>query len=179
MKVISTNIGKKTTINWKGKKVVTGIYKTPTSNPIFLGKTDVKDDDVIDRIHHGGEDKACYFYAANHYEFWKEKYPDLDWKHGFFGENLTIEDFDENNIKIDSTYRIGEAIIQISEPRQPCYKLGIRFNNQKVIKEFLNTSYSGFYVRILQEGEVKAGDQLILIEESNNPSIAEIFSKIK
>jgi len=176
MKVISTNIGEPTTINWNGKDVQTGLFKTPNTLPIYLGTTDVKNDIVIDRVHHGGKDKACYLYSATHYSYWKEKYPDLDWSFGMFGENITIDGFDEYDIKIGNIYQIGKAIIQISEPRQPCFKLGVRFNTQKIIKDFLHSSYSGFYVRVLQEGEVKNGDELTLITPTNNLSIAEIYN---
>lgn len=177
MKVISTNIAKPTTIDWNGEKIKTGIYKIPVSTSIFLGKTDVKNDHVIDRKYHGGEHKACYFYAANHYEHFKALYPNLDWQFGMFGENITIDNFEETNIRIGDTFKIGTAIIQVSEPRQPCFKLGIRFNNQKILKDFIQSSYSGFYVRILQEGEVKKGDTLELIERNpNDLSIEDVFS---
>tara|TARA_R110001592_G_scaffold359998_1_gene667693 strand:- start:4096 stop:4716 length:621 start_codon:yes stop_codon:yes gene_type:complete len=177
LKVISTNIANPTTINWNGKEVETGIYKIPASTSIFLGKTDVRSDNVIDRKHHGGEHKACYFYAANHYEHFKTLYPNLDWKFGMFGENITIDNFEETNIRIGDTFKIGTTIIQVSEPRQPCFKLGVRFNSQKILKDFIQSSYSGFYVRILQEGEVKVGDELLLIERNpNDLSVEDVFS---
>lgn len=177
MKVVSTNIAKPTTIEWNGEKIETGIYKIPVSTAIYLGKNDVRDDSVIDRKYHGGEHKACYFYAANHYEHFKAIYPNLEWQFGMFGENITIDKFEETNIRIGDTFKIGTAIIQVSEPRQPCFKLGVRFNNQKILKDFIQSSYSGFYVRILQEGEVKNGDSLELIERnSNDLSIEDVFS---
>ncbi|MCB9364831.1 MAG: MOSC domain-containing protein [Flavobacteriales bacterium] len=177
MEVISTNIAIPTSINWNGEKVETGIYKTPVSTSLFLRKSGVKDDHVIDQKHHGGEHKACYFYAANHYEYFKVLYPNIEWKHGMFGENLTIDNFEETNIRIGDTFKIGTAIIQVSEPRKPCYKLGIRFNNQKILNDFIQSSYSGFYVRILQEGEVKIGDSLELIKRNpNDLSVEDVFS---
>jgi len=177
MKVISTNIATPTTIDWNGEKVETGIYKNPVSTSILLGKSDVKNDSVIDRKYHGGEHKACYFYAANHYQHFKDLYPHLNWQYGMFGENITIDAFEETNIRIGDTYKIGTAIIQISEPRQPCFKLGIRFGSQKILKEFIQSSYSGFYVRILQEGEVSTGDQLELLDRNpNDLSIEDVFS---
>lgn len=177
MKVVSTNIGKKTLINWNGEQVETGIFKKPVSTPIFLGKEDVKNDDVIDRKYHGGIDKACYFYSYSHYTHFKELYPHLDWQYGMFGENITIDNFEETNIRIGDTYKLGTAIIQVSEPRQPCFKLGVRFNNQKILKDFIHSSYSGFYARVLKEGEVKIGDQLELIERNpNDLSVEDVFS---
>ncbi len=177
MKVVSTNIAQPTIIEWNGEQVETGIYKKPTSFPIFLGKTDVENDAVIDRKYHGGEHKACYFYAANHYPHFKELYPHLDWEYGMFGENITIDNFEETNIRIGDTFQLGEAIIQVSEPRQPCFKLGVRFGNQKILKDFIQSSYSGFYVRVLQEGKVKLGDELKLLKRNpNDISVEDVFS---
>lgn len=177
MKVVSTNIAQPTIIEWNGEQVETGIYKKPTSYPIFLGKTDVENDAVIDRRYHGGEHKACYFYAANHYAHFKELYPDLDWEYGMFGENITIDHFEETNIRIGDTFQLGEAIVQVSEPRQPCFKLGVRFENQKILKDFIQSSYSGFYVRVLQEGFVKVGDELKLLKRNaNDISVEDVFS---
>ncbi len=175
MKVIATNIAEPKIISWRGKEVKTGIYKYPVDKPIYLDKEDVNGDHVIDRRYHGGVDKACYLYSIDHYPYWKEKYPDLDWQHGMFGENLTVEGFDEHNIKIGSIYKLGEAAVQVSRPRQPCYKLGVRFGNQKIIKQFIDSLFSGVYVRILTPGFVKVNDELILEEEhANGITIAEL-----
>ncbi len=175
MKVVSTNIAQGKTILWRGNEVKTGIYKHPVHEPIFLGIEDVKDDHVIDRRYHGGVDKACYLYSSHHYPYWKMKYPDLDWNYGMFGENLTIDRFDEHIIKIGSIYTLGDASIQISRPRQPCYKLGVRFGNQGVIREFIDSLFSGVYVRVLKPGSVKVEDQFILQDENTTGiSIAEL-----
>ncbi|MCB9174094.1 MAG: MOSC domain-containing protein [Flavobacteriales bacterium] len=177
MKIVSTNIGNKVSFEWNGKTVETGIFKKPVNVPIFLGKTDVEKDVVCDRENHGGIDKACYFYGANHYSFWKEKYPNLKFEFGMFGENITLDNIDETIIRIGNIYQVGNAIVQISEPRIPCFKLGHKFNDQLVIKEFINSSYSGFYVRILKEGTVTVGDEFKLIEQNNNDfSVEDAFS---
>jgi len=177
MRVVSTNIGNKVSFEWNGKRVETGIFKKPVSTSIFLGKTDVKNDIVCDRENHSGVDKACYFYGANHYPFWKEKYPHLNFEFGMLGENITLNHIDETTIRIGSIYQLGTAIVQISEPRIPCYKLGFKFNNQEVIKEYINSSYSGFYVRILTEGEVTINDEFKLIEQNQNDfSVEDAFS---
>lgn len=170
MRVISTNIGEKRLVNWRGKQVATGIFKYPVDRPIYLGKTDVTDDHVIDRKYHGGIDKAVYLYSADHYPYWKKKYPDLDWTYGMFGENLTIEGLDEAQLHIGDIFKIGSALIQLSEPRQPCFKLGIRFGTQQVLKQFIHCSYSGAYFRVLKEGEVKTGDSIHL-QDSADESI--------
>ncbi|WP_103863987.1 MOSC domain-containing protein [Aquimarina sp. I32.4] len=175
MKVVSTNIAELRTILWKGKEEKTGIYKQPVKEPIFLGKEDVEKDHVIDRRYHGGVDKACYLYAVDHYPYWKDKYPDLEWHYGMFGENITIEGFDENAINIGSIYTLGEATVQISRCRQPCYKLGIRFGSQKILKQMIDSKYSGVYVRVLDPGYVSVGDELLPKKENvDGISIAEL-----
>ncbi len=165
MKVVSVNIGESKTISWRGKEVRTGIFKHPVNQPIYLDSEDVKNDHVIDRRFHGGVDKACYLYAENHYAYWKEKYPSLSWDYGMFGENLTVDGFYENKVKIGTIYTLGKATVQISRPRQPCYKLGVRFGNSKIIKQFIDSLLSGVYVRVLQPGTVAVGDEFVLKEE--------------
>jgi len=177
MKVISTNIAKPTTIEWLGQNVETGIYKYAVEKPIFLGTDDVMNDHVIDRRYHGGSDKACYLYSADHYPFWQKKYPNLDWKWGMFGENLTVSGLNESEIRIGDRFQIGDAIVQVTQPRQPCFKLGIRFGDQSVVSDFWTLPYPGVYVRVLFPGEVKTGDEIILIE-SNSESLflSQVFS---
>ena len=180
MKVISLNIAKPTEISWRGKTITTGIYKTSVAGPIFLDKEDVENDSVIDRKYHGGIDQAVYAYGYNHYRFWKDLYPLLNFSNGFFGENLTVSDLDETKIHVGDVYELGETIIQVTKPRQPCYKLGIRFNDPAVIKQFWNTTKSGIYFRILQTGKVAIDDEFKLIEKAqDSPSIAEVFRSKK
>ncbi|MGB5667866.1 MAG: MOSC domain-containing protein [Maribacter sp.] len=168
MKIVSTNIGNPTTFLWNGKHEKTGIYKYPTSESLFLGKTDVDKDTVIDRKHHAGEHKACYLFSSDHYGYWKNLYPQLNWDWGMFGENLTVKGMDEAKIRIGDVYKIGTALVQVSQPREPCYKLGIRFGNQEILKQFIDYGHPGTYVRILVEGHVKKGDVLELMEKSKN-----------
>ena len=164
MKVVSTNLSMPTEITWNGKKEWTGIYKYPVDGPIQLERTDVRNDAVIDRRYHGGIRKACYLFSADTYPYWKEKYPNLDWQYGMFGENITLTEFDENSIYVGETYRLGKALVRITEPREPCRKLGIRFQNQTVIKDFIAFARPGTYVEVLEEGEVQTGDTLTLVE---------------
>jgi len=168
MKVIATNLGKTTTVQWRGRAIQTGIYKYPVDEPLLLEKQDVAKDTVIDRKHHGGEFKACYLFSSDYYPDWKAKYPDLEWNWGMFGENLTLSGLDEHKLFVGDIYTVGSARIQITEPRQPCHKLGIRFGNQAVLKEFIAYGHPGTYVRILEEGWVKTGDGMLL--ESSNPN---------
>lgn len=175
MKIISTNIGKPKTIVWQGKNVQTGIYKYSVNQPIFLGNEDVKNDHVIDRRYHGGVDKACYLYSSNHYKYWRNLYPEIEMPWGMFGENLTVEGIHEAEINIGNIYKIGEVIVQATQPRQPCYKLGIRFGSQKMVKQFVDSGLPGIYIRVLQKGKVKTGDELILIEKKNSISIQKVY----
>jgi len=178
MKVLSVNISKPQTITVNGKEELTGYFKNPVET-IYLGKTDVKEDSVVDREHHGGENKACYLYGFNHYEFWKNKYPQTAFDFGMFGENITVENIDESTLRIGDTFEIGEAIIQITQPRQPCYKMGIKFNNQKVVNEFRLSDFPGIYVRVLKEGNVKTNDELKLIDRDNaSPTVLEVYRLI-
>ena len=180
MKVISVNIGERKVLNYKGKIVETGIFKFPVNKPVFLGTEDVKNDAVIDRRYHGGIEKAVYGYSQNHYEYWKELYPKLDWNYGMLGENLTISNLEETEIRIGNTYKLGEALLEVTKPREPCYKLGIRFGTQEILKQFWNSSKSGIYFKVLQTGNVSVGDELILVNKADNsPTIAEVYETKK
>jgi MOSC domain-containing protein YiiM len=167
-KVISVNLGKSRDIIWRKKTVQTGIFKYPVNHPIHLGKKDVVDDDVIDRKYHGGTDKAVYLYSADHYPFWKEKFPELTWDYGMFGENITVEGLQEKEIQIGDIYTIGSCRIQVSQPRQPCFKLGVRFETQKIVKEFIQAPFPGFYARVIETGEVQKNDSMQLSERLHN-----------
>jgi MOSC domain-containing protein YiiM len=177
MKIVSTNIAEPTTIEWRGQELQTGIYKYPVEAPIFLGAEDVENDHVLDRRYHGGVDKACYLYSADHYSFWKNKYPAQLWQWGMFGENLTVAGLNESEIRIGDRFKIGEAEVQVSQPRQPCFKLGVRFGDQKVVDDFWMLPYPGIYVRVLQAGNVRVGDELVLIDRNTDSlPVSEVFS---
>lgn len=179
MIIVSTNIAKPKTFTWKGNQVTTGIYKTPTKKPIFLDTETVKDDEVSDRKVHGGEFKACYLFSEDHYSYWKQLYPDLHWSFGMFGENLTIKGMDEKLINVGDIYKIGEALVQITQPREPCFKFGVKFGNQQILNQFIEHRHPGTYVRILEKGHVKVGDSLTLVEQaSNSISTYDLFQLI-
>ncbi len=176
MKVISVNLGEKKQVQWRKKTVETGIFKYPVQAPIFLDIEDVQNDTIIDRKYHGGIEQAVYAYGEQHYEYWKDLYSDLDWQYGMFGENLTITNLDETKIHVSSVYQLGEAKIEVTKSRQPCYKLGIRFNTPKVIKQFWNSTKCGIYFKIIETGHVAKNDELILLEKAeSNLTIAEVY----
>ena len=176
MKIISTNIGEKREVVWTNKTIETGIYKFPTNEPFFLGKEDVKGDVICNRENHGGINQAIYGYSLKHYDYWKPKYPELEWSFGMLGENLTIDDIDETKIHVGDTFKVGDAILEATLPRNPCFKLGIRFDNMRIVKQFWNTTMCGVYFKVLETGFVKVGDEFTqLISCKENPTIAELF----
>jgi MOSC domain-containing protein YiiM len=176
MKVVSVNLGERKKVPWKGKVIETGIYKYPVNKPIFLDIEDVQSDNVVNRIHHGGVLQAAYVYGAQHYDYWKKLYPNQDWNYGMFGENITLNNLDETTIHVGAIYQLGEAKVEVTKPRQPCLKLGIRFNDVKIIKQFWNTTKSGLYFKVLKTGVVSKNDELILLEDKpENSTIAEVY----
>ena len=177
MKVCSVNTARPTLITWNGRDEYTGIYKTTAKGPIKLRKYQVAGDCIANRKVHGGLHKACYLFSTRHYPYWKKRYPDLDWQWGMFGENISLDDMDEEEMRIGDTYRIGNALVEVTMPREPCYKLGVRFGTQKILRDFIDFGYPGAYVRILENGEVWAGDVVELVEQSANPlSIRQFFT---
>lgn len=179
MKVVSVNIGEKKAIEYKGRIVETGIFKFPVKE-VFLEEEDVQNDAVVDRKYHGGIDQAVYAYSEHHYAYWKKLYPDLDWRYGMFGENLTISNLEETKIYVGTQYKLGEAVLEVTKSRQPCMKLGLVFGTQKIVKQFWNSTKCGVYFKILQIGKVKVSDELILIKENGNSlTIAEVYETKK
>lgn len=176
MKIISTNIGERKEVDWKGKKVSTGIFKYAVDNPIFLDKEDVKNDVICDRENHGGILQAVYGYSLKHYAYFKELHPNVAFKNGIFGENLTLDNLDETKINQGDTFKVGETILEATVQRNPCYKLGIRFNDIKIVKQFWNTTFCGVYFKVIQTGFVKTGDVFKQIKSfPENPTIADLY----
>ncbi|SDA75971.1 MOSC domain-containing protein YiiM [Algoriphagus alkaliphilus] len=179
MEIISTNIGKPTPFLWNGKEEKTGIYKVPTNQAIYLTKNDVMSDEISNRINHGGYYKACYVFSAEQYPYWKNLYPELDWNWGMFGENLTLAGFDEKLVCLGDIYRVGEALVQVSQYREPCYKLGVKFGTQQVIRQFIAHGYGGTYLSILEEGYVEVGQKFMLKERPESTlSVADLFQLV-
>ena len=179
MEIKSTNAAEPTTFIWKEAEVTTGIFKKPTGTPIFLSTNKVVGDEISDRIHHGGYYKACYLFSAEEYPFWKKQYPDLDWTWGMFGENLTVTNYNPHQVFLGDVYRVGEALVQISQYREPCYKLGYKFGDQKVIQQFIDRGNGGTYLSILEEGEVNVKDPFILVNRlEKSITVAALFELV-
>jgi MOSC domain-containing protein YiiM len=170
VRVLSTNIGLPREVEWKGKTVVTGIFKKPVEE-IMIRRFFVEGDNVSDLKVHGGESKAVYGYASEHYEFWRAEYPALAMSWGMFGENITTEGLLEKTALIGSVYRVGSALLQVTEPRFPCYKLAAKFGRVDIIKRFLDSRRSGFYFTVIEEGTVKPGDPMLL-EQLGEPGVS-------
>lgn len=177
MQIISTNIAKPRTIVINKKHVTTGIFKTPTNTPIYLEKEQVKGDEVSNRKVHGGLYKACYLFSADHYPYWKNLYPNLEWNWGMLGENLTVKGLDETKIYVGDIYKIGTALIQITLPREPCLTLGIKMGSQEILNQFVQHGRPGTYTRVLEEGEVTINDTFELVEQAKNSlTTAQLFN---
>ncbi|WP_256241137.1 MOSC domain-containing protein [Bacillus sp. V3B] len=164
MEIVSINIGKPKTIKDQGKELQSGIYKTQTNEPIFLGKLNFDGDGQADLVHHGGEDKAVCVYPYEHYPHW-EKDMNRELVFGAFGENLTLKGMLESDVHVGDIYRLGAAMVQISQPRQPCFKLAKRYDISDLPLRFQNTGYTGFYFRVLKEGWVQPDSRVEIIEK--------------
>lgn len=178
LKIASTNIAHPKTVMWRGKQITTGIYKNPVDYPIFLGKESVQTDEVSDRKVHGGTYKACYLFSEEEYSYWKKIYLNLDWDFGMFGENLTVSGLVETKILIGDIYKIGNALVQVTQPREPCFKLGIKFGDQGILKTFIDRTHPGVYVSVLEEGFVNVGDKITLVEQAKNSLTAHDFFEL-
>ncbi|RCJ40825.1 molybdenum cofactor biosysynthesis protein [Nostoc minutum NIES-26] len=175
MQVISINVGLPREVLWKGKTVTTGIFKEPVEGRVMMRSLNLDGDRQADLSVHGGKDKAVYAYPFEHYDYWRRKLPEIDLPWGMFGENLTTVGLLEDKVNIGDRFRIGSAEVMVTQPRMPCYKLGIKFGRADIVKQFLDSHLTGFYFSVLQEGTVGNGDTLSLVSrDSNNVTVADI-----
>ncbi len=158
MKVVSINVGLPRDVEWRGKTVRTSIFKEPVAGRVRIERLNVDGDKQSDLTVHGGADKAVYVYPAEHYAFWREELPGMDLPWGAFGENFTTEGLVEDRVHIGERLGIGSAEFVVTQPRMPCFKLGIRFGRPDMVKHFLRSGRSGFYLAVTLEGDVTAGD---------------------
>lgn len=158
MKLVSVNVGLPREVTWNGRTVSTGIFKEPVTGAIRVDKLNLEGDRQADLTVHGGEHKAVYVYPAEHYEYWRAELPEMSMPWGMFGENLTVAGLSEDDVCIGDQFQIGSALFTVTQPRMPCYKLGIKFARDDMPKLFLKSGRTGFYFSVSQEGEVTAGD---------------------
>ena len=162
MKLLSVNCGLPREVDWHGRSVTTSIFKEPVSGRVPLRTLNLKGDKQSDLTVHGGEHKAVYCYPIEHYLYWRAKLPGRELPMGSFGENFTVEGLgDEDSVFIDDRFSVGSAEVVVTQPRLPCYKLGIKFGSDDMVKRFLASRRTGFYLAVLREGEVGAGDDIV------------------
>jgi MOSC domain-containing protein YiiM len=164
-------------VRWRRETVTTSIFKSPVSGRIRVNQFNLAGDEQSDLSVHGGPDKAVYLYPSEHYTYWHDQLPDFPLPWGAFGENFTSDGLIETEIGIGDRLQIGSAEFIVTQPRMPCYKLGIRFDRADMVKLFLKSGRSGFYLRVLKEGEVGAGDEITISErDQNKVSVADIVA---
>ncbi len=178
-KVISLNVGLPRTVNFHGQPVTTGIFKEPVKGRIKLRRLNLDGDKQADLTVHGGPDKAVYAYPAEHYDYWKKRLPNMKLPWGMFGENFTTEGLLEDQVNIGDVFRVGTSDVVATQPRMPCYKLGVKFGRMDIIRQFMNSKLTGIYFRVLKEGEVGAGDAIELISrDENNVTVKDIVQLV-
>ena len=157
---ISINVGLPREVIWRNLAVDTAIFKQPVEGPIKVRKLNLDGDRQADLTVHGGADKAVYAYPSEHYEYWRKQLPGAPLLWGSFGENLTTEGLGEDALFIGDQLRVGSAVLRVTQPRMPCYKLGLRFQRDDMVKRFLASRRSGIYFSVIDEGEVTAGSPI-------------------
>ena len=175
MQILSVNVGRPRQVLYHGRAVMTGIFKEPVEGPVALGRLNLAGDQQADLQVHGGVDKAVYCYPHEHYDYWRRQLDRDDFVLGQFGENLTTRGMLEEDVLIGDVYRIGAARVQVSQPRMPCFKLGIRMDDPSILKPFLQSLRVGFYLRVLEEGEIAAGEPVERVErDESSLSVREV-----
>lgn len=178
-KIISLNVGLPRTVYFRGQAVTTGIFKEPVKERIKLRRLNLYGDRQADLTVHGGPDKALYAYPAEHYEYWKKRLPNMKLPWGMFGENLTTEGLLEDQVNIGDKFRIGSSEVVATQPRMPCYKLGVKFGRMDIVRQFMESKLTGIYFRVLKEGDMGAGDEVELISrDENNVTIKDIVQLV-
>ena len=176
MKLLSINVGKPQKFIWQEKEVMTSIFKKPTQGACHVNKTNLDGDQQSDLKVHGGIDKAVYAYSYDTYSWWQQELNQSNLEYGAFGENLTVDSLDETNIFVGDIFKVGTCILQVTQPRVPCFKLEIKFQDSKIIEKFINFRRCGVYFRVLKEGNIQTGDSLELTgSEKIKASVRELF----
>ena len=175
MKIISVNVGLPREVIWKGITIQTAIFKKPAAGAVAIRELNLAGDQQADLTVHGGSEKAVYAYPAEHYEYWRKELSDVSLSWGAFGENLTTEGLREDTLCIGDVLRVGSAVLQITQPRMPCYKLELRFDRDDMIKRFLASGRSGFYFSVIERGHVAAGSKVeILDRDPDGVTVSEL-----
>jgi MOSC domain-containing protein YiiM len=168
MKLVSVNVARPTDVQHEGKTIRTAIFKSPVAGPVAVRRLSLEGDGQADLENHGGEHMAVYAYALDHYAYWRTVLGREDMPYGLFGENLTVSGLDESVSCVGDRLRIGSALFAITQPRIPCFKLGIRVGNAGMPKLFSDSARTGFYLRVLREGVLEAGDAVEVEERGHS-----------
>lgn len=180
MHIVSVNVGQPREIQMNGRVLLTSIFKSPINGRVAVRRHNIEGDRQSDLRVHGGPYKAVYAYASEHYQYWRQQLPeaDLDW--AAFGENLTLEGLTEEDAHIGDDYRVGSAVLRITQPRMPCFKLNLRFGRSDMVKRFWSSGFSGLYFSIIQEGHLEPGDKVELLQrQTQSLSIADVVRLYK
>lgn len=176
MKVISVNVSSAEHVEYEGKTISTGIFKKPVKNSVVVSSLGIKGDEQADLINHGGTHKAVYAFSSDHYDYWRGVLNRPDLALGAFGENLAISNLDESQICIGDQFRIGSCLLEVSQPRVPCFKLGIALRNTRAPKLFTKSFRTGVYFRVVEEGTLNSGDDVLRhLSAPNSVSIETLF----
>jgi MOSC domain-containing protein YiiM len=162
--VLSVNVGVPREVTWRGKPVTTGIFKEPVRGRVHVRVLNLDGDGQADLRVHGGADKAVYVYPSEFYDLWRKERPELDFPWGQFGENLTTEGLLDHEVNVGDRYRFGTAELVVTQPRLPCFKLGLKMGRDEFVTEFLDRGLHGMYLAVAREGEVAAGDPIVQLE---------------
>jgi ferredoxin-NADP reductase/MOSC domain-containing protein YiiM/ferredoxin len=164
-RLLSVNVGRPRQVQWQGKTVETAIWKDPVADPRMVRRINVDGDDQADRLAHGGEHRAVFVYQIDSYGYWERELGRDDFSYGQFGENFTVDGLADSEVCVGDRYRIGEALVEVTQPRVTCYRVGIRMNNPAMPTLLVAHHRPGFYLRVLQEGIVQAGDEIAKVAD--------------
>ncbi|MGA8185538.1 MAG: MOSC domain-containing protein, partial [Terriglobia bacterium] len=165
-RLLSVNVGLPRDITWRGRTVHTGIWKNPVHGRCRVARLNIEGDGQGDLAGHGGEHRAVFVYQIESYRYWQEQLKRTDFVHGQFGENFTVEGLPDDAVCIGDRYQVGTALFEVTQPRVTCYRVGIRMNEPRMAALLTSSGRPGFYFRVLREGEVAAGDEIVKVGEA-------------
>ena len=175
MKLLSINVGMPKEVFHENRTIRSAIFKTPVAGPVRVNALNLDGDQQADLTVHGGPSKAVYAYPSEHYDFWRKELPEIDFPWGSFGENLSTQGLLEKDLNIGDRLCVGSVELMVTEPRLPCYKLGVKFNREDMVKRFLKSRRTGFYCAVLREGAINSGDAIhFLSRDDHHVTVADI-----
>ena len=175
MKLLSINVGMPKEVFHENRTIRSAIFKTPVEGPVRVNALNLDGDQQADLTVHGGPSKAVYAYPSEHYDFWRKELPEIDFPWGSFGENLSTQGLLEKDLNIGDRLCVGSVELIVTEPRLPCYKLGVKFNRDDMVKRFLKSRRTGFYCAVLREGAINSGDAIhFLSRDDHHVTVADI-----